>query len=538
MITTWFEGDRADTTAGSGIFSGEEKDNIKAIALKIGNQLTRKAYKGVQQLTKGYMAIGSEYAAGRILERASGLSFQIYDCCVNSCICFTGEFDLLTICPLCEEPRYDRRQKARNRFRYIPIIPRLQAMFRDQEVIKLLLYRFQRQADPNQIDDVWDGTILRELLNKYVAIDGQIQGYLYGELDTDIFLAFTCDGISIHKGIGARRSQTEYACFPLELIILNLPPEIRTQDRFVYSLGVIPGPHEPKHLDSFCWPFYLECVHGLQGIKTYHTIHRHIFPLRFYCPLGFGDMKAMIKLKGTVGVGTLKPCHQCNVDAVRDTLSTGPRNKTYYVPLTVPGNPRNRLLTDILNNLRTQEQFEATYHRLDIAANESKRKQIRKETGISHVSIFSFLPYFDLARSVPYGFMHVMYINLFKALIKLWRGEYKGLDAGTGNYVVPAPIWRRIGIETRNAVKTIPAIFIRSIPNIDTDFNSFTAEDNAFWLTWLAPYLLADRLPEPYYSHLLDLIKIVKVCTGFGMTKDELKELGTEIYEWRLSYEE
>ena len=73
-----------------------------------------------------------------------------------------------------------------------------------------------------------------------------MQEYRYGELDIDVFLAFACDGISIHKGIGARRSQTEYACSPLEVIVLSLPPEVRTWDEYVYSLGVIPGPREPK----------------------------------------------------------------------------------------------------------------------------------------------------------------------------------------------------------------------------------------------------------------------------------------------------
>ena len=58
------------------------------------------------------------------------------------------------------------------------------------------------------------------------------------------------------------------------------------------------------------------------------------------------------------------------------------------------------------------------------------------------------------------------------------------------------------------------------------------------WLTLLAPYLLANRLPDPYYSHLLCLIKIIKTCTGFGMTIDELRDLGTNIIEWCLDYEE
>ena len=301
---------------------------------------------------------------------------------------------------------------------------------------------------------------------------------------------------------------------------------------------MIPGPHEPKHIDSFFWPFYLECLEGLRGIRTYHSINHQFFPLRFYCPLAFGDLKAMIKLKGTVGVGGLRPCHECHVEAIRDTWSTGPRSKTYYVPLTVPGHTEHRMAQDMLNNLRTHDDYEKTYYHLDMAPNEAERKRIRKATGISHPSIFSLLPYFDMGHSVPHGFMHAVYINQFKALIKLWRGDFKGLDAGRGSYIIAGPIWRTIGLETKRAVKTIPAAFVRSIPNIDSDFNSFTAEDNAFWLTYLAQYLLVDRLPEPYYSHCLRIVKIIKICTGFGMTKDELRDLGAEIYDWRLDYED
>ena len=226
--------------------------------------------------------------------------------------------------------------------------------------------------DQDQIEDVWDGAVLWELLEKRVMIDSQEQAYKYGELSTDVFLVFTCNGISLHQGIGACCSKMEYTCFPLELIILNLPPEVRTQDQYVYSLGVIPRPHKLKHLDSFYWPFYQECLHRLQGIQTYHTINCNFFPLCFYCPLRFSDLKVMIKLKGTVGVGTLKPCHECNVSTVRDTSSTGQRSKAYYIPLTIPGERECRLVTDILSNLRSHEQFEETYHCLDTAANEAK----------------------------------------------------------------------------------------------------------------------------------------------------------------------
>jgi len=361
-------------------------------------------------------------------------------------------------------------------------------MFLDRHTIKMLLYRLECKVDPDRIEDVWDSVILQELLCKNVVIKGEAQEYNYGELDTDIFLAFMCDGISIHKGISAQCSQMEYACFPLEVIILSLPPEVQTQDKYVYSLGIIPGPCEPKHLASFCWPFYLECTQGLKGIQTYHSTHHKFFSLQFYCPLAFGNLKAMIKLKGTVSMGALRPCHQCSVDAIRDTPSIGQKSKTYYIPLTVPGKMEHHL-EDILSNLCTHNKFERTYHQLDIARNEAERKWIWRETGVNHVSLFSLLPYFNMAQSVPHRFMHMVYINQIKALIKLWHGKFKGLDSGTGHYIITGPIWKTISIETRQAVKTIPASFVCSIPNIETNFNSFTVHSGSY--TWHHTFLLA-----------------------------------------------
>lgn len=81
-----------------------EKDSIKAMTLKIGNQLTRKSFQGVLKLTHGRMEIGYEYVTGRILERAPGLSFPIYDCCANACACFTGNPNN-SACVRCEMSR-------------------------------------------------------------------------------------------------------------------------------------------------------------------------------------------------------------------------------------------------------------------------------------------------------------------------------------------------------------------------------------------------------------------------------------------------
>ena len=519
---------------GSTVFTQDEKDNLQATAFQVANGLTRRAYNGLRKFTKNKMTLHSKYVADRILEGASELTFKIYDCCIQSCICFAGEFENATICLICEEPRYDQCKKAQNRFCYILIIPQLQAMFRDPTTINLLLHRVWRELNLDTIKDVLDGGVIQRLLNSQVKIDGEKQQYKYGEFKTNIFLALTCDGVSVHKGLGVRWSKMQYSCYPMEVIILNLSPTICTQDWYVFSLGVIPGPWELKHFNSFCWPLYQECLCGLEGIPTYHTIRHNFFPLHVYLIHIFGDLIAMIKALGTLGVGVIKPCHSCHIEAICDIHA---KWKTYYLLLTIPGHSEP-CLQEILNNLQTHMDYLETYHRLDIATTEAEWKAIQKEMGIKHPSIFSLLPYFDMGHAVLGGFMHTIYINLFKALIKLWHGDFKGLDTGTSNYTILAAIWEQIGIETRDAVKTIPSSFVWSMLNIDTNFRNFTAEDSAFFMTWLVPYLLARRLPEPYYSHLLKLVDIVKICTGFGITMVEHAKLSIDIYEWQLKYEE
>jgi len=76
-------------------------------------------------------------------------------------------------------------------------------MYKDPEMIKLLLYQVQREVEAGDIEDVFDGKVISNMMKKYLELDGVPQAYKYGELDTDMFMAFTCDGISIHKGLGA-----------------------------------------------------------------------------------------------------------------------------------------------------------------------------------------------------------------------------------------------------------------------------------------------------------------------------------------------
>ncbi|KIM19971.1 hypothetical protein M408DRAFT_39725, partial [Serendipita vermifera MAFF 305830] len=98
----------------------------------------------------------------------------------------------------------------------------------------------------------------------------------------------------------------------------------------VFSLGVIPGPHSPKHVNSFLYPFYAEARLGSIGIPTFHSRLDRQFQMRWYVLFNTLDMPALAKVDGGKGAGAVVPCQKCPIEAIRD-----PRKKsggTYYVP--------------------------------------------------------------------------------------------------------------------------------------------------------------------------------------------------------------
>ena len=123
------------------------------------------------------MAIAGEYIAARILERASKLSVEFMTA-ASIPVSVSQENSNYIPHVRCVWNR-DMTSAGRPEIAsgYIPIIPRLQSMFRDSRNAQMLLYRLQSEVDPDRSEDVWGSMILQELLNTNVAIEGQAQEY-------------------------------------------------------------------------------------------------------------------------------------------------------------------------------------------------------------------------------------------------------------------------------------------------------------------------------------------------------------------------
>jgi Transposase family tnp2 len=515
--------------SGNDIITETDRDNIRAFKLKMFGNVTRRTFDQMRRAFQHKLEIKSEYAMVRRIALLAGIETIQYDCCVNSHILFTGQYEHLESCPFCHEPRYTRDRKARRSWNYIPLIPRLKSFYENLAMIEKLSYRRRYEHDPAKIRDVFDSTHYRKLLGQNVVVDGIKRPYTYFCDGRDIAFGLSVDGFLLYK-----RRRNGPSATPIILQNYNLPPQIRTHLENLICLGII---HKPKDLGSFLVPFDEECAQLARGVKTFDASVEALFALHGYVILEHGDIVAIEEMLGLRGHNGYSPCRSCNIKGIRNITDQG---KIYYVPLTTPDlQHQTRPSVDPWSlDLRTHESYLEAHAAIASAPSKASKESLSKRHGIRHFPLLNRVSSIDFAVSFPWEWLHIFCENVIPNLVDLWCGNFKGLDVGTEDYEIPPNVWKEIGMETANSVKHIPSSYVNVLPNIAKDRSHYTAETWAFWLIYVAPIVLKGRFKrEKYYKHLCLLAKIMKTTLKFELSHVEIDELEEDIIKWVQCYE-
>jgi hypothetical protein len=485
------------------------------------------------------LQLKSLYQLHSHMSKLSHVVEHSYDCCINSCCCFSSELSNLDTCPYCGQPRFRPNSRIPfNTFHYLQIGPRLKALYLNKHFAELSNYRGTLDLNTQAVDDVFHGSHYLGLLQQQVQIDGQQYPHCFFSDPRDIALGIMTDGFQIFK----RQRDGSATCWPIIAINFNLPPEERTKLSNIIPLAIIPGPKAPKDFNSFLRPLVDDCKKLALGEWALDVASDETFKLRAY-PISFhGDMIAMKHLTNFKGPNGISPCPVCHIMGVRN-LDGG---ATYYVPHTPPRDqPQTRdTYWDVPGGLlRSESDYHCTLSMINSLQGsargvKSKLNKIQQQSGINGSSVLTELPSVSIFRSFPRDWMHLCLENHSKNLVALWQGKYKGLDEGSESYRIPDNVWERIGLETALAGNTIPSSFGRRTPNIWTEKHLFTAEDWAFWMIHIAPYVLRNRFNRPkYYRHFKKFNSILKRTVQYSFTEQGLDELEQDIVEYVKEYE-
>ncbi|KIO27432.1 hypothetical protein M407DRAFT_73236, partial [Tulasnella calospora MUT 4182] len=180
-----------------------EFTHIKAFKLQMEINLGHNAFHKLRR-TFPELPLPSLKVLRREMKSLSGMSFVLYDMCVNSCMLFAGKYSLLSRCMHCRHPRRRPNRRPYQQFHYLPFIPQIQSLYANTNSARMMRYRHEHQDDntyrsDGRISDVYDSEIYRKLRQRHVVVDGERLNHKFFSGPRDVFLTCMTDGFQLFK---------------------------------------------------------------------------------------------------------------------------------------------------------------------------------------------------------------------------------------------------------------------------------------------------------------------------------------------------
>lgn len=220
--------------------------------------------------------------------------------CKNHCMLFYKEDSGLEHCRVCGEYRYKNRQRKVPNLvlTYMPVGVRLQRLFYSEEIAKHMTWHSDHQSEPGKMVHPSDGQAWKHFDTTFPD---------FAQETRNIRLGLCTDGFNPNNS-----SSTPHSCWPVFIIVYNLPPWLALKDSYVKLALVIPGKKSPgQNLDVFLQPLIKELKMLFHcGIETYDAYRRNNFQIRAVLLWTISDFPAYAMLSGWSTHGKLA-CPYC-----------------------------------------------------------------------------------------------------------------------------------------------------------------------------------------------------------------------------------
>ncbi|XP_022549851.1 uncharacterized protein LOC111201800 [Brassica napus] len=228
-----------------------------------------------EYLPEGNLAADNFYEIQKLVA-GLGLPSEMIDVCVDNCMIYWKDDEILTECRFCQKPRYQettgRNHVPYKRMWYLPITDRLKRLYHSERTAASMRWHAQHSVK-----------------------DGEITHPSDAKMDL------------VHLVSGR-----QYSLWPVILTPYNLPPEMCMQREFLFLSIPVPGPKHPKRaLDVFLQPL----THELKllwhyGVQTWDYLQQHNFNMRVVLMWTISDFPAYEMLSGWTTHGRLS-CPYC-----------------------------------------------------------------------------------------------------------------------------------------------------------------------------------------------------------------------------------
>ena len=468
------------------------------------------------------------HGARKLARELAGLQVEAYGMCVNSCIAFVGDYETATECPavnslkktVCGEARYrsnpsGRRMKHRKVFSYIPLIPRIDALYANAKASQLMLHRHNTLQ--NALEVIREGSRLS--MNDWSAGDLSRRLHDSGRLQLDVrdsLITLATDGAQFTM---RKRS----SCWLLLVNLLNLPATSgRYRKSNSFLLGAIPGPNNAGNLESFLAPFFREMAIAEAGLWLWDGLRKEYFLWRGYLVAVLGDQPASAKLNGLVGHTGRSGCRFCAMKSVFGRRPGSTSAHTPYYPLLEVFDEAPEVSSYRYDPLRLPIRSESSYvSQLQILrgmGTEKDRLRFQRQTGIRCLPQISGSKAFVFPFFCPIDISHLLFLNVIPHIYDLWTNTKLFHPDDIHNLSEQQA--KRCGAEMVTAAIYLPSSFGAAPRNIFEKRNTqYKMHEFASWCFWYSIPLLYSfhpAFPRSLTRHWATFVEAATIATAFS----------------------
>ena len=237
-----------------------------------------------------------------------GLEYVKFHACPNDCVLYRGPIlESSSECPKCRLSHWKVGKDGKIRVNvpakvmwYFPIIPRFKRLFKSASTAKLMSWHADNRSEDGKIRHPSDSPSWRNVDYRWPE---------FGREARNIRLGLAADGINPHSN----GLKNRYSCWPVMLVIYNLPPWLCMKRKFIMLSTLISGPHEPgNNIDIYLQPLIDDLKklweEGEPNVYDAHT--KSFFTLRAVLMWTVNDFPGYANLSGCINKG-YKACPIC-----------------------------------------------------------------------------------------------------------------------------------------------------------------------------------------------------------------------------------
>ena len=351
-----------------------------------------------------------------------------------------------------------------------------------------------RTSSEEILTDIYDGAVWKafQVVNDRPFL--QLPNNLCLKLNLDWFNPF---------------KHVQYSVGVLYLVVENLPRSERYKLENIIVVGTLPGPKEPKYINSYLKPLIDELLILWNGVILRNSSMFGITPIRCALTCITCDLPATRKLCGFKSFSSLHGCSKCFKEFPCESFGVKPDYSGFQRDHWVP---------------RTHNEHLRQVNEVMAANTATKRDEIEKKYGVRYSELLR-LPYIDVVNFHVIDPMHNLLLGTAKHVTSLWK------DLGYLNNE------NLVAIQEKIDLMKIPAKLGRIPYKISSNFSSLTADQWKNWIFAYSQYALHGILPIEHYTCWCLFVDACRYLLQPSISLHHLNEADKKLVEFNTSFE-